>query len=797
MCYNKVRKRGVNLRYNRRQDMKKKIKRWLYSAMLAITVIWCGKSILCSQNNVAAVENENNAIQGTYGDNLKWSFKDGVFTVSGTGEIPVYFSRKLQNQGNEFYCDRVKEIVIEKGIDQIGRSAFEGCGWTKKVVLPEGIKVIGDEAFSTIYRLAEINLPDGLETIGDKAFYYNALKKVQIPESVSTIGKGAFSRNAALEEINIPRQITKLNDEVLSGCRSLKKIDLPNNLESIGNGAFSGCENLQEIKIPQKVSAIGTAAFSYCQGIKDIRWPNKIKTINNSMFKGCEHLENIYMPEDLEAIGDAVFKDCVNIEEMKVPQTVKTIGGYAFAGCTKLQNIELPDRLKVLESYIFNGCTSLEEFQFSKAVQNIKEDAFKDCTKLKYLVIPDSVTQIGEEAFQGCKGLEYIKLSRNIEVLRDQTFMNCESLTSIEIPSGVLTLEDKVISRCEKLKMIILPESVVSIQQYSIGWDMKEVPIIGASGSEAERYAQDHQRVFKSYNAWNCDHNYDESILKNATTKKDGAEAKHCKKCGYTILQNLSRPVSVTPKKAVLSYNGARNFPRVEIKLANGKILDDKYYHCLDEEDHINPGTYHMKVQLKNGYEGTLECTYQIVKADCDIWYNGKDEIIGSYDKAIPLKITTNKRNAKMIYKVSDPKNLTIDAKGILRAKNIGRYTVTVYVPEDKNYKKSKEIKVKVRIIPAKVKLRSAKAGSRRKINIKWIRDTKVQGYHISYSTNKNMLNSKTITIKKNKTTSAVLKNLKSKKKYYIEIYSYKKEKAGKRYTDVIGPVTKKTIRTK
>ena len=200
-----------------------------------------------------------------------------------------------------------------------------------------------------------------------------------------------------------------------------------------------------------------------------------------------------------------------------------------------------------------------------------------------------------------------------------------------------------------------------------------------------------------------------------------------------------------------------------------------------------------MKIQLKNGYEGILECTYQIVKSDCEIRYHGKDEIVGSYDEAIPLKITANRRNAKMIYKVSDPKSLTVDEKGIIRAKNVGRYTVTVYIPEDGNYKRSNEIKVKVRIIPAKIKLQSAKAKLRRKISIKWIRDTKVQGYHISYSTNKNMLNSKTITIKKNKTTSAVLKNLKSKKKYYIEIYGYKKEKVGKRYTDVIGPVTKKT----
>ena len=50
---------------------------------------------------------------------------------------------------------------------------------------------------------------------------------------------------------------------------------------------------------------------------------------------------------------------------------------------------------------------------------------------------------------------------------------------------------------------------------------------------------------------------------------------------------------------------------------------------------------------------------------------------------------------------------------------------------------------------------------------------------------------------KKNKTTSAGLKNLKRKKKYYIEICGYKKVKVGKQYKNELGTVTKKTIKTK
>ena len=59
--------------------MNKRMKKWIFCMMLAIAVIWGEKNILCPQSNVAAAENEDDKIQGTYGDNLKWSFKDGVF----------------------------------------------------------------------------------------------------------------------------------------------------------------------------------------------------------------------------------------------------------------------------------------------------------------------------------------------------------------------------------------------------------------------------------------------------------------------------------------------------------------------------------------------------------------------------------------------------------------------------------------------------------------------------------------------------------------------------------------------
>ena len=79
------------------------------------------------------------------------------------------------------------------------------------------------------------------------------------------------------------------------------------------------------------------------------------------------------------------------------------------------------------------------------------------------------------------------------------------------------------------------------------------------------------------------------------------------------------------------------------------------------------------------------------------------------------------------------------------------------------------------RILPKETKINKLSAG-KKKITIKWKQQTlQTKGYEISYSLKKNMKSAKTIKISNTKTTSKTVKNLKSKKTYYIRIRTYKK----------------------
>ena len=73
--------------------------------------------------------------------------------------------------------------------------------------------------------------------------------------------------------------------------------------------------------------------------------------------------------------------------------------------------------------------------------------------------------------------------------------------------------------------------------------------------------------------------------------------------------------------------------------------------------------------------------------------------------------------------------------------------------------------------VPRKLTVKAGK----KQATISWKKVNKATGYQIRYSLKKNMKSAKKITIKKAKTVKQIIKKLKSKKIYYIQIRAYKK----------------------
>ena len=93
----------------------------------------------------------------------------------------------------------------------------------------------------------------------------------------------------------------------------------------------------------------------------------------------------------------------------------------------------------------------------------------------------------------------------------------------------------------------------------------------------------------------------------------------------------------------------------------------------------------------------------------------------------------------------------------------------------------AKSATVKGVAAPAAVKLTSVKSAKAGEMTVKWGKNAKVGGYQLQYATASNFKGAKTVTIKKAKNISAIVKKLTKGKKYYVRVRTYQKV-SGKTY---------------
>ena len=147
---------------------------------------------------------------------------------------------------------------------------------------------------------------------------------------------------------------------------------------------------------------------------------------------------------------------------------------------------------------------------------------------------------------------------------------------------------------------------------------------------------------------------------------------------------------------------------------------------------------------------------------------------------ATPKSITLS--NTRYIYngKVQKPQITVKNAKGEVikgytvkyagNCKNVGKYKVTLTFKGDYNGTKTKIFK----IAPKSVTVKSLKA-TKKRFDVKWSKQTtQVTGYQVQYSTDKNFVKAvKNKKITKNSVVTKTVKNLKSKKVYYVRVRTY------------------------
>ena len=255
------------------------------------------KSIHCSlcdvqdSTSIEVIPTETGVIEvGTIGNDRYWSLtKDGVLTISGVG----YFSTQKDKQSKWWYDYKIKKVIIEEGITEIGSYEFKSCKTIESVEFPSTLYYIGREAFYGCDVLKEIHLPENINQIESDAFngcndIYFTVKKD------CTLGSGIFfGCNLYLTISSSIKEIKQDSFEWKAGA-TIKSITLEEGITEIQNkGLASASNDIETIVLPRSLESIYEDAFLYCDELKSIIFLNP-KTVIKSWwydsqfsFTGC------------------------------------------------------------------------------------------------------------------------------------------------------------------------------------------------------------------------------------------------------------------------------------------------------------------------------------------------------------------------------------------------------------------------------------------------------------------------------------------------------------------------------
>lgn len=232
------------------------------------------------------------ASSGTCGKSATWALdSDGTMTISGTGAMYGLNSGHTLPWAD--MKDKIKKVVIGKGITNVGAQCFSECKNLVSVTLSDTVINIETYSFNSCMALKAIDIPDSVTNIGSSAFAMcRSLADVKIPSSVNNIGSLAFGGTAWLnnevkkndyvivndmliftadiEEAVIPDSVTNIVSNSFWGHTALKKLTIPETVTQIGYNAFSGCSSLASVTIPASVEDIGMQAFTNCAALEEV-----------------------------------------------------------------------------------------------------------------------------------------------------------------------------------------------------------------------------------------------------------------------------------------------------------------------------------------------------------------------------------------------------------------------------------------------------------------------------------------------------------------------------------------------
>lgn len=667
----------------------------------------------------------------------------------------------------------------------------------------------------------------------------NEITSIQLPDTIESIGANAFGGCIHLQEIAIPDSVTSIGTGAFEGCVHLESVEIPASVTEIAAGTFNGCSNLTSVTIAAGVSSIGADAFRGCTKLTTVILPDTMETIDTTAF--AEESQKLTLVcssalADSEVVKRVVQENGVNIQTVDIaldydPDEKEFVYGDSAQNFKATVTV---DGQQTAEREIIWNYPETDAYQFTVDGNSITVLPKRVTTEGENIVLTATDTASGKirsivlrtvainlEASDSDGDSEYVLEIQNADKQVYTGTVICPKVIVKKNFSGEIVAADNYdVTYRNNTEAGTAGITVVGKSNYFgelegsfvIGKKAQTIiangvtktvgdPVfsIGAKtdGGGALTYDSSDKNVVTVTQSG------DVAIvgIGTATVTINAAETSNYKSATKTITIAVNKKLqTITANNVAKAFGdapfglGAKSNGNGTLSYSSDNLKVAKVDTSTGMVTIVGAGTAKITINASATAQyaaATKTITLTVSQGDAKLKVKTT-----SYTKALGSKAFTLGATAKsgLKYKSSNSKIATVSSSGKVTLKSSGKVTITIST-NDKNYKAATK-KVTIKVLPKKAKIKSVSSKKAGQLIVSWNRQKEAAGYVVQYSTDKKFKkNVKTVTIKKNSTTSTTIKNLSKGKKYYVRVKAYTtidKKKAYGAASNAVSKTTKK-----
>lgn len=141
------------------------MKKWIASFLLLCLLPVLPLSVLATETQ----QTEPPVVRepGMCGETLRWSYADGILTISGSGEMDGFEEGLAPWQEHK---DSIKTVILSGSVTSVGAYAFTDYDGIETVEFGNSLHTVGYRAFKSCDNLTRIVLPDTFRKFDEECF---------------------------------------------------------------------------------------------------------------------------------------------------------------------------------------------------------------------------------------------------------------------------------------------------------------------------------------------------------------------------------------------------------------------------------------------------------------------------------------------------------------------------------------------------------------------------------------------------------------------------------------------------